>query len=432
MDASDVDALLIHAVYLLNCASERPGDPREVARVADRLAARRRGARRASASCCTPARRSRPAGRAGDRSGPARSSRRRSTESEDCPLHLENTAGTGGTLGPLVRGAGGADRARRRRRAARRRAWTPATCSRPATTSAPPTALSRGARRVRPVVGLDRLGSLHLNDSLTPLGSNRDRHANVGEGEIGREGCAAFLSEPRFDGLPVRVRGPRAQRQGRRAPRTSRTRARCVSRARKLVGVSSRRARTARARCATRRRAWPRRPRCARAAGRRGAARRASCRRGRSRRGRACRARGRPWPRARRCRGARCRRSRAAAASWTRAVTSAPPPRARSAAGRSIRRSQLPTGAPVMRTRSGSAAISGSGSSIGRFQAGHAVDQVDRRRGTARARPRRRRRRRPALRRASCDGEYSVAARARAVESRSRPPDRRGRPRGRR
>ena len=34
-------------------------------------------------------------------------------------------------------------------------------------------------------VGIRRLGSLHLNDSQTPLGSNRDRHANIGTGETG-------------------------------------------------------------------------------------------------------------------------------------------------------------------------------------------------------------------------------------------------------
>ena len=56
------------------------------------------------------------------------------------------------------------------------------------------------------VVGLERLGSLHLNDSQTPLGSNRDRHARIGEGELGERGCAAFLSEPRFEELPVRAR----------------------------------------------------------------------------------------------------------------------------------------------------------------------------------------------------------------------------------
>jgi deoxyribonuclease IV len=52
------------------------------------------------------------------------------------------------------------------------------------------------------VVGLGRLQSLHLNDSLTPRGSNRDRHAILGEGELGERGCAVFLSEPRFDKLP--------------------------------------------------------------------------------------------------------------------------------------------------------------------------------------------------------------------------------------
>ena len=64
------------------------------------------------------------------------------------------------------------------------------------------------------IVGLDRLGSLHINDSMTPLGSNRDRHAWLGEGELGCEGCAAFLSEPRFDGLPCVLEGPGAKGKG--------------------------------------------------------------------------------------------------------------------------------------------------------------------------------------------------------------------------
>jgi deoxyribonuclease IV len=53
------------------------------------------------------------------------------------------------------------------------------------------------------VLGRRRLGSLHLNDSMTGLGSNRDRHALIGQGELGDRGCAAFLSEPRFERLPV-------------------------------------------------------------------------------------------------------------------------------------------------------------------------------------------------------------------------------------
>ncbi|MDE3134141.1 MAG: endonuclease, partial [Acidobacteriota bacterium] len=53
------------------------------------------------------------------------------------------------------------------------------------------------------IVGLQRLHSIHLNDSMTPLGSNRDRHAPPGEGELGEHGLAVFLSEPRFADLPV-------------------------------------------------------------------------------------------------------------------------------------------------------------------------------------------------------------------------------------
>jgi deoxyribonuclease-4 len=45
---------------------------------------------------------------------------------------------------------------------------------------------------------------------VTPLGSNRDRHANLGEGELGPDGCAAFLSEPRFEGMPCVFEGPGA------------------------------------------------------------------------------------------------------------------------------------------------------------------------------------------------------------------------------
>jgi deoxyribonuclease-4 len=50
-------------------------------------------------------------------------------------------------------------------------------------------------------IGLDRLRALHLNDSQMPFDSNRDRHANVGEGLIG-EGMASFLGHPRLQGLP--------------------------------------------------------------------------------------------------------------------------------------------------------------------------------------------------------------------------------------
>jgi len=52
------------------------------------------------------------------------------------------------------------------------------------------------------LLGLDRLRVLHVNDSQTPLGSNRDRHELVGHGLIG-DGLATFLSHPAFAGLPA-------------------------------------------------------------------------------------------------------------------------------------------------------------------------------------------------------------------------------------
>jgi deoxyribonuclease IV len=58
------------------------------------------------------------------------------------------------------------------------------------------------------VLGLERLKALHLNDSMTPLGSNRDRHANLGEGELGEQGLRVFLGEKRFKGQPVLLEVP--------------------------------------------------------------------------------------------------------------------------------------------------------------------------------------------------------------------------------
>ncbi len=58
-------------------------------------------------------------------------------------------------------------------------------------------------------IGLDRLRALHVNDAATPLGSNRDRHANIGEGLLG-EKLGVFLGNGRLQGLPavLEVAGP--------------------------------------------------------------------------------------------------------------------------------------------------------------------------------------------------------------------------------
>lgn len=65
-----------------------------------------------------------------------------------------------------------------------------------------PAALDRCLDEVAETVGLDRLRALHVNDSAAPFASNRDRHANILEGELG-EKLGVFLANPRLQGLPA-------------------------------------------------------------------------------------------------------------------------------------------------------------------------------------------------------------------------------------
>lgn len=58
------------------------------------------------------------------------------------------------------------------------------------------------------IVGLHRLRTLHLNDSMTEFGSNRDRHENIGEGLIGEDGFRRILGHPALQGLPVILEVP--------------------------------------------------------------------------------------------------------------------------------------------------------------------------------------------------------------------------------
>ena len=65
-----------------------------------------------------------------------------------------------------------------------------------------PVVLAAALGELEALFGLDRLRVLHVNDSQTPLGSNRDRHEYVGSGVIG-DGLATFLGHPAFAGLPA-------------------------------------------------------------------------------------------------------------------------------------------------------------------------------------------------------------------------------------
>jgi deoxyribonuclease-4 len=78
-------------------------------------------------------------------------------------------------------------------------------------------------------VGLARLGCIHLNDSKVPLGANRDRHANLGEGFIGAKALGSLLSHPALQAVPAVLEVPGAQRKG--PARQDLERARAIRRA---------------------------------------------------------------------------------------------------------------------------------------------------------------------------------------------------------
>ncbi len=202
---SGVEALLVHAVYLLNCASEDP-DLREKS-LTSLIASLRAGAALGAVGVVLhPGSALKDEPRAAVKRA-AKVIKEALAESEGCDLHLENTAGAGGTLGrtfeelaALIEGAG----ARKRLRACLDSCHLLASGYDIRTAEGLSDVLDDFDR----VVGMDRLGSLHVNDSRSELGSNVDRHAALGEGELGEAGCVAFLSEPRFDGLPCVFEGP--------------------------------------------------------------------------------------------------------------------------------------------------------------------------------------------------------------------------------
>ncbi|HZL48194.1 MAG TPA: deoxyribonuclease IV [Solirubrobacteraceae bacterium] len=211
MAASQIDAVLIHAVYLLNCASD---DPEIRAKSLTSLTHSLRVGHEIGAAGVVLHPGSAKTGdvpsaitRAGETIGEALK------ESEGCELHLENTAGTGGTLGrsfdelaALLDASGGGERL----------GVCLDSCHLLASGFEIRTAtgMSSVLRAATRKLGRGRIRSLHLNDSQTPLGSNRDRHANLGAGELGEEGCMAFLSAPGLQKLPCILETPGENRAG--------------------------------------------------------------------------------------------------------------------------------------------------------------------------------------------------------------------------
>ena len=70
--------------------------------------------------------------------------------------------------------------------------------------------VTRTVNELDRVIGLKRVDVIHCNDSITGLGSNRDRHANIGAGQIGEGGFRALLHERRLARLPFILEVPGA------------------------------------------------------------------------------------------------------------------------------------------------------------------------------------------------------------------------------
>ena len=129
------------------------------------------------------------------------------SRSERCPIFYENTAGSPQLLGrdfdetaELIDKTGGP----------KRLGLCIDTCHLYATgyDIATPEGTKDLVDEIEAKVGLEQLKLMHVNDATDPLGSNRDRHAPIGKGEIGRRGFRAFLGERRLQKVPAVLEGP--------------------------------------------------------------------------------------------------------------------------------------------------------------------------------------------------------------------------------
>jgi deoxyribonuclease-4 len=211
LEASPIEAVLIHAVYLLNTATE-DREMRDKTR-ASLIQSLRVGAGIGAVGVVLHAGSAKQGdvGEAIKRAGKV--IKQALDETEHCALHLEDTAGAGGTLGrsfeelaELIDASGGG----------KRLGVCLDSCHLLAsgydirTAKGVSSTLSEATRKL----GRGKIRSLHLNDSQTPLGSNRDRHANLGAGELGEQGCMAFLSAPGLQQLPCVLETPGENREG--------------------------------------------------------------------------------------------------------------------------------------------------------------------------------------------------------------------------
>ena len=211
MAEGPIRSIVIHAVYLINCASKEP-EIREKSLTSLVQALRLGDAVEADGVVLHPgSQKGEPLEECLPRIGEAL--RYALGESDRCPLLLENTAGMTGTIGrsfeelaDLIERASGDERV----------GLCLDCCHLLASGFDIRSADGLGAvvDDCARAVDIDRLRCLHVNDSRVGLGANRDLHANLPDGELGREGLAAFLSEPRFAGLPALLEVPGPEGRG--------------------------------------------------------------------------------------------------------------------------------------------------------------------------------------------------------------------------
>jgi deoxyribonuclease-4 len=211
MDASPVEAVIIHAVYLINCATKDKELRKKsltslthALRVGDGIGARGVVLHPGS-----------------QKTDPLKPSLKRASkviaaalkETDSCPLLIEQTAGHKGLLArdfdqtaELIELAGSGPRL----------GLCLDSCHLfvQGYDITDETHLGAVLDEADAKVGIERLGAVHVNDAAVPLGACLDRHANIGKGEMGKRGLSAFLSEPRFEGLPATLETPGPEKKG--------------------------------------------------------------------------------------------------------------------------------------------------------------------------------------------------------------------------
>jgi deoxyribonuclease-4 len=211
MESSPIEAVVIHAVYLINCATKEAdlrkkslGSLAHALRIGDKIGS-------AGVVLHPGAQKGEPLGPSMKRAAKVIAAALR--DSDSCPLLLEQTAGHKGLLGrdfdqtaELIDLAGGGERLGLCLDSCHLfvQGYDITDADR----------LSAVLDEADEKVGLERLRCIHVNDAAAPLGSCRDRHANIGKGEMGKQGLAAFLSEPRFEGLPATLETPGPIKKG--------------------------------------------------------------------------------------------------------------------------------------------------------------------------------------------------------------------------